>query len=194
MHHIYTTKSIIIKSVSVGEANKIYFLLTEDLGFIKATAQGVRLGKSKLKGHLCDFSISNISVVKGRNTWRITNAETLSQGKFIGNINKLFVLKNIFSLLLRLLHGEEKNTELFLTVESFYNFILINEFNTDELKDIEIVVVLRILYYLGYFKNNEQFSVFLKDTALSFELLNEMKNFRKMAIKEINNSLKETHL
>ena len=66
MHHIYTTKAIIIRSIPIGEANKYYFLLTEDLGFIRATAQGVRLDKSKLKGHLQDFCFVEISLVKGK--------------------------------------------------------------------------------------------------------------------------------
>lgn len=61
MHHIYTTKAIVIKSLPSGEANKIYFLLTHDLGFIKASAQGVRLGKSKQRSFgriFHDFIIS----------------------------------------------------------------------------------------------------------------------------------------
>ena len=123
MHHIYTTKAIIVKSMPFGEANKIYFLLTKDLGFVKASAQGVRLDKSKLKGHLEDLSAISVSVVKGKEIWRITSTETIYQNSFIKQSGKLSVLKNIFSLLLRLLHGEEKNEGLFDSVYSFYIFL-----------------------------------------------------------------------
>ena len=88
MHHIYTTEAIIIKSISMGEANRIYFLLTRDLGFIKATAQGVRLAKSKLKGHLLTFSLVKISVVKGKDLWRITSAESIVQNGVIRDHSK----------------------------------------------------------------------------------------------------------
>src|ERR1035437_4083782 len=103
MHHIYTTKAIIIKSVPIGEANKYYFLLTEDLGFIRASAQGVRLDKSKLKGHLQEFCLVKISLVKGKEVWRITGVETIERADLLKETNKLIAIKNIFSLLLRLL-------------------------------------------------------------------------------------------
>ncbi len=201
MHHIYTTKAIIIKSVPIGEANKYYFLLTESLGFIRASAQSVRLDKSKLKGHLQDFCFVEISLVKGKDVWRITSVETLESGKFIKDINKLVAIKNIFSLLLRLLHGEEKNEPLFYSIESFYNFLLKNELSQDNIKNLETITVLRILYHLGYFKTTSpvesigvDLSSFVKDHKLSIDIINSFDSKKKIAILDINNALKETHL
>ncbi|MBA4320597.1 MAG: hypothetical protein C0412_19560 [Flavobacterium sp.] len=194
MHHIYTTKAIIIKSFPIGEANKYYFLLTEDLGFIRANAQSVRSEKSKLKGHLQDFCFVSISLVKGKDIWRITNVETIEYGDFINNINKLIVIKNIFFLLLRLLHGEEKNEQLFYSVESFYNFLLKNKLSQDKIKNLETITVLRILYHLGYFKKSFDLSLFVKDYKLSIEILNSFDNKKKKAILDINKALNETHL
>jgi len=194
MHHIYTTKAIIIKSVPTGEANKYYFLFTQDLGFIRASAQSVRLGKSKLKGHLQDFCFIKISLVKGKDTWRITGVETLECGDFLEDINKLITIRNIFSLLLRLLHGEEKNEPLFYSIESFYNFLLKNELSQDNIKNLETITVLRILYHLGYFKKSFDLSNFVKDNELSVSILNLFDNNKKMAILDINNALNETHL
>ena len=96
MNHIYTTKAIIVKSAPVGEANKLYFLLTHDLGFIKASAQGVRLSKSKLKGHLEEFSLILLSVVKGKEIWRITSVETIYQNTHIKSLEKLSIIKIFF--------------------------------------------------------------------------------------------------
>lgn len=194
MHHIYTTKAIIIKSTPIGEANRLYFLLTEDLGFIKATAQGVRLSKSKLKGHLQDFCLVNISVVKGKSTWRITSVDTIIQEQFIKNIDKLSIIKNIFSLLLRLLHGEEKNSELFSTVESSYNYIFKENVSIEDLKNLEIITVLRILYYLGYFKTSLELALFVEGNTFSRELFDAIKTKKKQAILQINTALQETHL
>jgi len=194
MHHIYTTKAIIIKSVSIGEANKYYFLLTQDLGFIRASAQGVRLDKSKLKGHLQDFCLISVSLVKGKDIWRITGAETLERGDFLKNINKLIAIKNIFSLLTRLLHGEEKNEPLFRSIESSYNYLIKNELSLENIKNLETITVLRILYYLGYFKKTFDLLDFVKNDELSLNILDLFNDKKKMAILDINNALNETHL
>lgn len=194
MHHIYTTKAIIIKSVPTGEANRFYFLLTKDLGFIKASAQGVRLLKSKLKGHLQAFSIVNVSVVKGKEIWRITSSEVVENESLIKKPDKLFIAKNIFALLLRMLHGEEKNEPLFECVDNFYNFLLKNNLDKEQLKNIEIITVLRIIHHLGYFKNTFPLSVFARENELSFEILKDFSGNSKEAVREINLMLSETQL
>ncbi|MFA5651789.1 MAG: DNA repair protein RecO [Candidatus Paceibacterota bacterium] len=194
MHHIYTTKAIIIKSVPIGEANKYYFLLTEDLGFVRASAQSVRLEKSKLKGHLQDFCFIEVSLVKGKDIWRIIGVETIQSGYFINNINKLVAIKNIFSLLLRLLHGEEKNELLFNSIKSFYDFLLKDELSQNNIKNLETITVLRILYHLGYFKKSFDLSDYVMDDKLSIEILDLFESKNKIAILDINNALNETHL
>ncbi len=194
MHHIYTTKAIIIKSVPVGEANKYYFLLTKDLGFIRASAQGVRLDKSKLKGHLQDFCFVEVSLVKGKDIWRITSVETIESQNFLNNINKIIAIKNVFSLLLRLLHGEEKNELLFHSVESFYNFLLNNELSQNNIKNLETITILRVLYHLGYFKQSFDLIDFVINDDLSINKLNLFINMKEVATLDISNALAETHL
>lgn len=194
MHHIYTTKAIIIKSFPIGEANKYYFCLTEDLGFIQASAQGVRLDKSKLKGHLQEFCLVKLSLVKGKNVWRIVGVETIENGNFIKDVDKLIAIKNIFSLLLRLLHGEEKNISLFETIESFYLFLLKNELSKSNIQNLETIIVLRVLYHLGYFKETFELIEFVKNNNLSNDILVLFSDKKNKAILDINNALKETHL
>jgi len=194
MNHIYTTKAIIVKSIPIGEANKYYFLLTEDLGFIRASAQGVRLDKSKLKGHLQDFCLVSISLVKGKEVWRIVGVETLESESFLKNTNKLVAIKNIFNLLTRLLHGEEKNEALYQSIESSYNFLLKNELSQDNVKNLETITVLRVLYHLGYFKTSFDLLDFVKDNELSVEVLNLFDTNKKLAILDINSALQESHL
>ena len=178
----------------MGEANKYYFLLTQDLGFIRASAQGVRLDKSKLKGHLQDLCFIEVSLVKGKDIWRITGVETIEHLDFLKQTNKLIAIKNVFALLLRLLHGEEKNEQLFHSVESFYNFLLNNKLSLQNIKNLETITVLRILYHLGYFKKSFDLSDFVKNNYLSIETLNLFENRKKIAILDINNALNETHL
>jgi DNA repair protein RecO len=194
VYNIYTTKAIIIRSIPIAEANKLYFLLTEDFGLIKATAQGIRLSKSKLKGHLQDFYLSKIFFVKGRELWRITSSEVIFQENFLRDSNKIYIIKNIFSILLRLIHGEERNQNLFECVEKLYLFLLENNIDTEDSKNVETIVVLRILNTLGYLKRNEFFLEFCNNNEIDKDILQKFSIIRSKAILEINNSLKETHL
>ncbi len=194
MHHIYTTRAIIIKSLPHGEANKIYFLLTKDLGFIRASAQGVRLDKSKLKGHLEDFSVISLSAVRGKEIWRVTSAETICRSTFLKNPEKLSIAKNIFSLLLRLLAGEEKNEILFNCIDSFFIFLAEQQLSVKQLKNLEILTVLRVLHHLGYLKESSDLSPFVSDDALSEEFLAEVNEKMRIALYQINEALNNTNL
>lgn len=194
MHHIYTTKALIIKSFPIGEANKYYLLLTEDLGFIKASAQSVRSSKSKMNGHLQEFCFIKISLVKGKNIWRIVGVDTIESRCFVKNNDKLIAIKNIFSLLTRLLHGEEKNTSLFEAVSVFYNFLFNNEITKNNIENLETITVIRILYNLGYFKDDFELIGFVKNKDMSVEILDSFSDKKKKAIFLINEALKETHL
>lgn len=194
MHHIYTTEAFILKSLPTGEANKYYFLYCNDLGFVKATAQGVRLDKSKLKGHLQDFCLVKISLVKGKEVWRIVSVDTIEKVDLIKDINRLIAVKNIFSLLLRLLHGEEKNEALFSSIYHFYYFLLKNNLSQNNIKNLETITILRILYHLGYFKESFDLFEYVKNDVLSIDILDLFEDKKKAAILDINSTLEETHL
>lgn len=193
-HHVYTTKAIIIKNAPIGEANRYYLLLTEDLGFIRAVAQGVRLGKSKLRGHLQDFCKVKLSLVKGKNVWRIISVETIDSKCFLYEDEKLSSIKDVFSLLKRLLQGEEKNEPLFLSIESFLSFLSESEMPRDTINKAETITVLRILYYLGYLKDSVFFDYFIKNNEISNKMLIDFQEYNKRAVININQILKEIHL
>ena len=66
MHHIYHTEAFVLGSRNVGEANKMLSLYTRELGLVYAHAQGIRLGKSKLRFGLQDFSHATVDLVQGK--------------------------------------------------------------------------------------------------------------------------------
>ncbi len=119
-HHIYQTDGFILKGREAKDANRFFTIFTKDLGLIGASAQGVRLLKSKLRYSLQDFSLVHLSLVRGREVWRITSAGKIDD---ISKIENFSVVARIFSLLDRLLAGEEKNADLFDFVLSFILFI-----------------------------------------------------------------------
>lgn len=191
MYNIYTTESFILRSVNFGEANKYFFIFTKDFGLLKASAQGVRHLKSKLRYSLEDFSFGQISLVRGREVWRITSAERKLDLK---EPKKLLILSQIFSLLLRLLHGEEKNCSLFASLKEGMTFLQKSKLTNETLANFECIMALRILSALGYLGKLGDFDQFITSPYFTSELLATMSILKSKAILEINKSLRETHL
>lgn len=185
MHHIYTTQSFVINSSPYGEAGKFILLFTKDFGLIGATAQGIRLIQSKLRYHVQDYSFSNVSIVRGKEVWRLTGAHELNN--FIKpNILHVRILK----LLKRLLHGEEKNEKLFEIIESLYKTeILDHDFDC-----VEYLTVLRILNTLGYIRNNEILNKYLNSPFIEKKLIDDVNKSKKIILETINSALRESQL
>jgi hypothetical protein len=103
--------------------------------------------------------------------------------------NSSLTLK-ILKLLKRLLHGEEKNEELFNIIETLY----LTPISDDEFDIVETLTVFRILNTLGYIKNDEEVKVFLDNNSLDKDIINKFQNIKSKAIAMINNALKESQL
>jgi recombinational DNA repair protein (RecF pathway) len=115
MYKIYTTPAIILRSFTFAEADKSYEILTRDFGFLIADARSVRKIDSKLKHSLCDLTEANLSILKGKERWRITSAE--SGMNFFNLLRKndksLGVLKRVANLIRRLVPEAEQNENFF---------------------------------------------------------------------------------
>jgi hypothetical protein len=77
VHHVHTTDGFTIGSKPYGEAGKIVFIYTRDLGFLTAIAQGIRLEKSKLRYSIRDYGFASFSLVHGKEFWRIVGASEM---------------------------------------------------------------------------------------------------------------------
>lgn len=195
-HHVYTTDAFILDSNPSGEANKSYLIFTKELGMIRGTAQGVRLLKSKLRFSLQDFSRASVSTVRGKDIWRVTNAKLTSNLYETHKERKeiVTVIAHVFSLMKRLMPGEEKHEKLFDVLARALDF-LETEKNLvfDDVTSFECILVLNILFELGYLAPGGDLSLYI-EPVWSRELLMQMVPQRKHAYQEINKSLKETQL
>ena len=195
-HHIYTTPGFVIGSRPHGEGGKILFIFSAELGHVSAIAQGIRLSKSKLRYHAQDYALANFSLVRGKDFWRIVGAEAAGALEISTGMPAAYALRvRIFSVLSRLLQGEEKNAPLFDTVTAAYHFLSLPEAQ-DFIAPAEPIIMLRILNHLGYVRNVPELAPFLADNALNSELFTAFSapGVRAQAIKEINTALKESHL
>ncbi len=193
MHHIYTTPSFVIHSRPHGEAGKYLLLFTKDFGMLGAVAQGIRLSHSKLRYHAQDYSFSNMSLVRGKEVWRITGIKEFThEVESISNKENKKIYVKILQLLKRLLSGEEKNQKLFEVIEELHRFLAQGENERREF--VEYVTVWRILFHLGYISKKEEFAHILESDVLDEATLDEVKAHKPSILKEINNALKESQL
>ena len=192
MHHIYHTEGIILGSGNFGETGKYYSVFTRDLGMIYASAQGVRKISSKLRFVLQDFAYLKIDLVKGKDFWRITNASKTNKLERLSKPEVFEVFINISKLLKRLLAGEDPNKDLFIDLLSGLSILEKSE-TKDELRNIEAIIVLRVLNNLGYIGGNEALKDFIK-SPFEDDLIFKVSKNRTKILHQINKALKETHL
>ena len=163
-YHIYTTRGIALSERPRREADRIYTIMTRDLGLVRVVASGVRKETSKLRGALEPFVLSKVSLVRGKEHWRATSAEC------IRSISPKPAIARPLILLEKLVQGEAPHPELFDAVEN----ALLSPEPHDEM--FEIRLVSRILFHLGYLKED--------DLTLG----------KKSLVKAINEGLQASHL
>lgn len=195
-HHTYNTEAFVLGSLPAKESSRYIYLFTKEIGLIGAHAQNVRSLESKLRYALDDLSFSNISLVKGKNVWRITGATPLKRfySIFTGKREKLILCAQILSVIRAMVTGEEKNPELFFIIQKGFEFIENGDFSNAELLNIETILMLRIMNNLGYFGVNEKLRKFVENNNWSKDFVSKMSVHRKEAISAINQALKESHL
>ncbi|MCT7981845.1 DNA repair protein RecO [Laspinema sp. A4] len=77
MSRTYKATGINLKSIPLGESDRILTILTRECGLIRAVAPGVRKPKSKLGGRAGLFVVNELVLTQGRSLDRITQADTL---------------------------------------------------------------------------------------------------------------------
>lgn len=195
-YHLYHTHGFVLGSAPRGEGNRSFTLFTRELGLITATAQSVREERSKLRYGLAELSLSDITLVRGKDSWRLTSALCIENlyATFHHTPETVKLFGRIFRLLRRLVAGEEQNEQLFKAIEEAVEFLKrrgtdvagmpvasgtnaeISKTSAGEesqsdnvnigIGTVEIVLVLRILHILGYLAPRGEFGDVLSDVSL----------------------------
>lgn len=188
-YHIYQTEGIILSKKDVGEADRIFSILTKDLGRIDATAQGARYLKSKLRYNLNAFNYCRFGLVATKDSWRIIDAEELDGWPAIrASFEKLAALSRIAELVNRMVKGQEPDFYLWNEVKNAFAFLekgVLKDENGKRLEVFELLTSLKILSLLGYVAGAEKWS------NLS---LDEAQKIKPLMISIINRALQESQL
>lgn len=112
MEYKYT--GIILNKKDIGETDRIYNIYTLEQGKISAIARGVRKSKSKLAGHLENFYLIDLTVMKNRGMGNI--ASSIVENNFKNIRNDLDLLERVFKtakVLNRLINDQERDEDIF---------------------------------------------------------------------------------
>jgi DNA repair protein RecO (recombination protein O) len=81
MPGLYKDEGVVLRTIKLGEADRIVTLFTRDNGKVRAVAKGIRKTKSRFGGRLEPFTRVSLVVYKGRNLDTITSADIVSSAK-----------------------------------------------------------------------------------------------------------------
>lgn len=195
MYTIHQSPALILDTLDIGEKNRFFWMFTRDYGLINASAQSVRSVTSKLNSHLQQYNFSTVEFVRGKDMWRITNTVTFQSEMFVFlNVNKngQEIIARITSLVKRLYVGEEAHPVLF---DEIYDSCLkiSKTFDKETLEAIEILIMVKILYHLGYWEDYKE-TFTLHHSSFNQETFKRVQQKKRELQERIKQSLRESHL
>jgi DNA repair protein RecO len=191
-YHIYTTEGIILKRAPFGEANLLLYILTSELGLIIASARSARVSASKLRPALQEYAHVTVSCVKGKGGWKVTNVASIENYFFESPEYTHKVLAQIVTLLIKMMPGEQSHQAVFTLAKSAFGEI--KNIEKESIESFEMLVVLRVMFELGYVAKNSDIEIFMKDNNWDNNILKEVSISRNILIAVINKAIKESQL
>lgn len=148
-YQTYTTTALVCGSKDSYTSDRSYLLFTDLAGMVWASARSVRTEGSKQRYALQDFSITRVSLVKGKTGWKIGSVEALGN-PFLSAIERAHrtAVTTIVRQLRRYVHGEDPHPSLFKdTIDTIEQIVSIP---TEDLVATTEVYTVRLLNTLGY--------------------------------------------
>lgn len=116
---LVSTEAIVLRGRKQGDTSKILSLYTEQYGKVDVIAKGARELKSKFGGALEMFSHTNAFFYKKEQPglYLLSKADTVeSNSKILNGLERIEAATAIVELILRAMHDEEENRDIFLLV------------------------------------------------------------------------------
>ena len=196
MYHIHTTHAFVLNVFPSGEKHHFITLFTREFGMIKAKAQSIRVSDSKLRYALQEFSYAEVSLVKGKDVWRITNALPTYNIYFeLKDKQDIFmVIARAFSLIRRLVPEEGSEATIFQDMEAICQNAQEIIYTKQNIEILEWLFVLRMMCSLGYARKEPFKDLCNEEISWTNEYLSSVSLHKNNAIYSINHALKVSQL
>jgi recombinational DNA repair protein (RecF pathway) len=133
----YTTPAIVLESYDQGEHDKVFKVFTREFGLLFVHAKSIRKLESKLRGHMLPRSVTTITIVKGKEVWRLVGGEEKDK--------EYAYIHEVTKILSRFIKGEGAHKELYDRILSF-----LEESSSYEEKIAHVLLYYIVFVDLGY--------------------------------------------
>jgi len=114
MGQTYRATGINLKSMVLGESDRLLTILTKEYGLIRVVAPGARKHRSGMAGRSGLFVVNDLQISTGRNLDRITQAETIYAFTGLGqNLSKLTTAQYLAEIVLIQALSDQPQEQLF---------------------------------------------------------------------------------
>ncbi|HOJ78822.1 MAG TPA: DNA repair protein RecO [Bacillota bacterium] len=143
----YRTRSIVLKSRNLGEADRVLVIFSEDYGKFEAVVKGARRPRSRFIGNTLPFNLINGLFFPGKNMYQLSQAELIHSFSVLReDLTKLAYASNWAELVNELVPEREEVSELFRFLLAA--FITLEQ--TQQPLIVHLAFLIRLLNYLGY--------------------------------------------
>lgn len=144
-------------------ADRSYLLFTREAGMLFADARSVREERSRQRYALQDFSRIRVSLVKGKQSWKVGSVEAITNDFSVATSREARgSVVSFYRLLRRFIRGEEASPELFDFCQQALNILVQPSSGRTFL---ESCIQIRLLSALGYV-DNEAVPKVIRDSKL----------------------------
>jgi len=106
----YRTQGFVLKAIDRGEANQLLTIYTKEYGKLNILGKAIRKIKSKLRGGIELFSLSEIEFIQGKTNKTLTDAVLIEKFPNIKkDLAKLEIAHKVAEVMDKLIKGQEKD-------------------------------------------------------------------------------------
>jgi len=187
-----TVRGVVIAHRGAGEGNLRVSLYSDALGLVESIARSGREERSQLRSHLQEGTVGVFTLVLGRDMWRVTGVVNARNLYFdgMGKKGKESVAR-VLGMVRQFVRGEGNDPYLFEVLSQF--LAALPRLETEEIKNAEYLVVLRMLSALGYVQGGDYIKSFL-GTNYNAELFDSVTASRRMLVRTINEGMSAADL
>jgi DNA repair protein RecO (recombination protein O) len=148
----YRTQGLILEKNDLREADRLFAIYTEDFGKLKVLGKSVRKIKSKLRGGMELFYLSEVEFIQGKTFKTLTDAILIENFKNIrGDLKKLKIAYQIIGVSNQLIKGEERDLKIWELFSDIFNKLNNNwSLRFDYQSLIYYYFLWNLLSFLGY--------------------------------------------
>lgn len=147
----YRTKGFVLKKDDRGEADQLFMIYTEDFGKLEVLGKAIRKIKSKLRGSLDLFHLSEIEFIQGKAYKTLTDAILTDGFKNLRkDAKRLKIAYQIADLLDDLIGGQEADEKIWKLLNEVFERLNSLKIEDCKLKIIYYYFFWNLVSFLGY--------------------------------------------